>query len=49
MTDYKKDKLYLKLHKFYWISGTAICTLAGMLGVVLLGKWLTQLVIYIIS
>jgi hypothetical protein len=49
MTDYKKVKLALKLHKFYWITGTGVCTLAGMCGVVLLGKWLTMLVIYLIS
>lgn len=49
MTDYKKDKLALALHKFYWISGAAIYTLAGMCGIVLLGKWVTELVIFIIS
>lgn len=49
MTDYKKDKLLLRLHKFYWMSGVVLYTLAGMCALVLLIKWATQLVIYLIS
>ena len=49
MTDYKKEKMFQRIHKFYWISGAVLYILAGMCGLVLLIKYITIFVIYLIS
>jgi len=49
MIDYKKEKLFIKLQKFVWVTGGAIYIFATICGLVLLGKWITTLVTNLIS